>query len=365
MSSHSHSAQALEEGQRGGPRITQPLRPATISAEAAIASEKVPLEAAGRTVTLSSPAKVVFPERGWTKLDLANHYLLCVEGAFRGVRARPCMLKRWPRGVSAPPFFQKRAPKGAPTTEVLRQATEKPVPMFTPAEPADVLAMVQLGCVDLNPWTIRRGHLDHPDELRLDLDPTDDTPYDAVREVAALCRTVLEEVALTGWPKTSGSRGMHVYVRVEPRWDFLEVRRAGLALAREVERRAPGVATMEWWKEERRGVFIDYNQNARDRSIASAYSVRQTGRVSTPFRWDELGTIDPLAYDLGSFADRWAAVGDLTEGIDEAAGSLEGLLRLATLDDERGLADAPWPPHYPKQPGEPPRVNPSRRRSDA
>ena len=333
--------------------------------EAAIASEKVPLVVGGRTVMLSSPTKVVFPEQGWTKLDLANHYVRCVEGAFRGVRDRPCILKRWPQGVGAPPFFQKRAPKEAPTMEVLRQATEKPVPMFTPGDPADVLAMVQLGCVDLNPWTMRRGELDYPDELRLDLDPTDDTPYDAVREVASLCRTVLGEADLVGWPKTSGSRGMHIYVRIEPRWGFLDVRRAGLALAREVERRAPGVATTEWWKEERRGVFIDYNQNARDRSIASAYSVRHTGRVSTPFAWDELATIDPLAYDLGSFAARWSEVGDLTAGIDESAGSLDGLLQLATRDDERGLGDAPWPPHYPKQPGEPPRVNPSRRRSEA
>ena len=225
--------------------------------------------------------------------------------------------------------------------------------------------MVQLNCLDVHSWAVTTDDLDRPNELRIDLDPADGSDFDTAREVAAVCKALLEEHGLVGWPKTSGSRGIHVYVRIEPRWEFLEVRRAVVAFAREVERRAPEVATTAWWKEERHGVFLDFNQNARDKTIASAYSVRETGRVSAPFRWDELDSIDPLALDLPGFAARWEQVGDLAAGMDAAAGRLDGLLALADADDARGLPDLPWPPHYPKQPNEPPRVAPSRRRKGA
>jgi bifunctional non-homologous end joining protein LigD len=216
--------------------------------------------------------------------------------------------------------------------------------------------------VDLNPWPVRAEDLDHPDELRIDLDPTPGVAFADVRDIALAVRQVLEEHDLTGWPKTSGNRGLHVYARIRPVWSFTEVRRAALALGREVERRAPDVATTAWWKEERRGVFLDYNQNARDRTIASAYSVRHTGRVSTPLRWDEVATVEADAFPMDTFPARWSEVGDLTEGIDEAVGDLDGLLQLARRDEEGGLGDAPWPPHFPKQEGEPTRAQPSRRR---
>jgi DNA primase len=236
--------------------------------------------------------------------------------------------------------------------------------MFVPRTVADILKMVQLGCIDLNPWPVRAEDTDHPDEMRLDLDPTPGVDWSDVQEVAAVCREILEDVGLVGWPKTSGSRGLHIYVRLEPRWTFHEVRRAVLTLAREAERRTPK-ATTAWWKEERRGVFIDFNQNARDKTVASAYSVRPTGLVSTPFTWDELWDVDPFALTLDRFPDRWRSVGDPSEGIDEAAGSIEVLLEWVARDEADGQGDAPWPPHYPKQPGEPPRVAPSRRRKDA
>jgi DNA primase len=223
--------------------------------------------------------------------------------------------------------------------------------------------MAQLNCLDLNPWPVRAEHLDAPDELRVDLDPTPGVPFAEVRQVALVVRDVLGEHDLVGWPKTSGNRGLHVNVRIHPEWTFTAVRRAALALAREVERRMQGVATSVWWKEERHGVFVDYNQNARDRTVASAYSVRQTGLVSAPLAWDEVAEVDPRDFPLDRFAERYAAVGDLTEGIDAAAGRLDGLLDLAHRDEEQGLGDAPWPPHFPKQDGEPPRVQPSRRRT--
>jgi bifunctional non-homologous end joining protein LigD len=235
--------------------------------------------------------------------------------------------------------------------------------MFRPLDEGDVVWMAQMNCLDLNPWNARAADLDHPDELRIDLDPTEEYDFAAAREVAAAVKEVLDELGLAGWPKTSGNRGIHIYVRLEPRWDYFQVRRAGLALAREVERRHD-LATTAWWKEERSGVFIDYNQNARDKTIASAYSVRHTGLVSTPFRWDELPAVDHTAFDLMAFRDRWADVGDLTEGIDESAGVLDGLLDMVAADEERGLGDAPWPPHYPKMPGEPPRVQPSKMRKE-
>ena len=229
---------------------------------------------------------------------------------------------------------------------------------------ADLIEQVQLGVLDLNPWNARIDDLDHPDELRIDLDPTEGFTFEHCREIAGAVRSLLTDKGLVGWPKTSGSRGIHVYVRIAPRWDYFEVRRAGLALARELERRTD-LATTSWWKEERTGVFIDYNQNARDETIASAYSVRPTGLVSTPFRWDELDDIDPGAMDVVAFRDRWDAVGDLTAGIDDDPGDLTPLLDMVATDEANGIGDAPWPPHYQKMPGEPPRVQPSKRRKES
>jgi DNA primase len=235
--------------------------------------------------------------------------------------------------------------------------------MFAPLDESDVIWMAQMNCLDLNPWNARADDLVHPDELRVDLDPTEGHDFEAARDVAFAVKAVLDGLGLVAWPKTSGNRGIHIYVRLQREWDFYQVRRAALALAREVERRHE-LATTAWWKEERDGVFIDFNQNAWDKTIASAYSIRHTGLVSTPFTWDELGTIDHRAMDLASFRDRWAAVGDLTEGIDEAAGRLEGLLEMVAADETDGIGDAPWPPHYPKMPGEPPRVQPSKMRKE-
>ena len=326
-----------------------------------MARSETVVDAAGVAVRLSSPDKVMFPERGWTKLDVAQHYLRCAEGVLRAIGGRPCLLKRWPQGAGGEPFYQKRAPKAARETAWITFPSARPGRMVAARELQDVIWMVQLNCLDLHSWPVTTEDLDHPDELRLDLDPADGADFELARAVAALCRDVLAEHGLEGRPKTSGSRGIHIYVPIEPRWTFHEVRRASLALAREVERREPGLATTEWWKERRRGVFIDYNQNARDKTIASAYSVRHTGLVSAPFAWDELETIDPHALDLEAFAERWDALGDVAATIEAPPGRLDGLLALAEADEARGLGDAPWPPHYPKQPGEPPRVQPSKR----
>jgi bifunctional non-homologous end joining protein LigD len=329
-----------------------------------MAKSEVTIEAAGRQVRLTSPDKVLFPDSGWTKLDVVEHYLLCGEAAVRGVRRRPTSLKRWPEGVAKDFFFTKRAPSTITHSAPVLFPSARPGNMPYVEDVADIVEQVQLGVIDLNPWTSRIDDLDHPDELRIDLDPTEGFEFDHCREVAGEAGRLLEEKGLTTWPKTSGSRGIHVYVRLRPEWDFFEVRRAVLAVGRELERRTDGLATTEWWKEDRAGVFVDYNQNARDKTIASAYSVRQTGLVSAPFRWDELAAVDPEALDLVSFRDRLAEVGDPAEGIDDAAGDLTPLLDMVAEDEERGLGDAPWPPHYPKMPGEPPRVQPSKRRTD-
>ena len=329
-----------------------------------MATNETHVEAAGRSVRVSSPDKVLFPDPGWTKLDVVRHYLRCAGGAVRGVYRRPCSLKRWPKGVEEDFFFTKRAPSTVRAAVSVRFPSARPGRMPVVDDVSDIVDQVQLGVIDLNPWTSRAEDVDHPDEMRLDLDPTPGFGFDHCRDVAAGCRDLLEELGLVGWPKTSGSRGIHVYVRLEPRWTFHEVRRAVLALGREMERRMPSLATTAWWKEERTGVFIDYNQNARDKTIASAYSLRQTGLVSTPFAWDEVATIDPEEMTLEGFAERWDTVGDLTEGIDEAVGDLTPLLEMVAADEDRGLGDAPWPPHYRKQPGEPPRVQPSKRKQD-
>lgn len=321
------------------------------------------VEVAGRTVRVSSPDRVLFPGTTITKLDLVEHYLRCAAGAVRGVFRRPTSLKRWPAGAGEDFFFTKRAPDAITHHHPVRFPSARPGDMPYVEDAADVVEQVQLGVIDLNPWNARIDDLDHPDELRLDLDPTPGFGFDHCRQVAAAARELLGEVGLTGWPKTSGSRGIHVYVRIAPRWDYYEVRRAGLALARELERRT-GLATTAWWKEEREGVFIDYNQNARDKTIASAYSVRQTGLVSTPFGWDELEAIDPQAMTIAAFRDRWDEVGDLTAGIDDDPGDLTPVLAMVATDEAAGIGDAPWPPHYPKMPGEPPRVQPSKRRME-
>jgi bifunctional non-homologous end joining protein LigD len=329
--------------------------------------ERELIEVCGREVAVSNPGKVFFPERGVTKLDLVNYYLECEEAAVRALVERPTVLKRWVNGVTGEAFFQKRVPEGAPewleTTTVTfpsgRSARELVV-----VDGAHLAWGVNLGVIDWNPWPVRRADLDHPDELRIDLDPGPEIEFKQVCEVAMSVRDVLEEHSLRGYPKTSGSRGIHVYVRVAPERDFYELRRAALALAREVERRMPGRATSRWWKEEREGVFIDYNQNARDRTIASAYSVRAVpdARVSCPLEWEEVPDVDPGELHIGTVPERVRRRGDPSASMDENPGSLESLLELAERDEREGLGDAPWPPHFRKQRSEPRRVQPSRAR---
>ena len=323
------------------------------------------IEAAGREVRISSPGKVFFPERGITKLDLIGYYLECEEAVVRHLRERPTTLKRWVDGVTGEFFFQKRIPDNAP--EWLQSATVsfpsgRTARELVVADGAHLAWGVNLGVIDWNPWPVRRSDLDHPDELRVDLDPTPEVGFDEVRAVAHGVREVLAEHGLTGFPKTSGSRGIHVYVRIHPQHDFDDVRRAAVALAREVERRMPGRATSKWWKEERVGVFIDYNQNARDRTVASAYSVRAVpdARVSCPLEWDEVDDADPAELRLDTVPARLRERGDPSATMDETAASLDGLLELAARDSAAGMPDAPWPPQFRKAAGEAPRVQPSR-----
>jgi bifunctional non-homologous end joining protein LigD len=326
------------------------------------------LEIAGREVTISNPDKVFFPKTGHTKMDLFRYYLAVADGALRGAGGRPMALKRYVNGVEAAPFFQKRAPSSRPDwieTVTLAFPSGRTADEIVVRDAAQLAWIVNLGCVDLNPHPVRAEDLEHPDELRVDLDPVRGVPWSQVRDVAMVTRAVLDDLGLLGWPKTSGSRGIHVFCRIERRWTFAEVRRAALALAREVERRAPGIATSKWWKEERHGVFLDYNQNAKDRTTASAYSVRPTAdaRVSTPLMWDEVPACDPAQLTIETVPRRFAEIGDPGGGIDDAAGSLDALLALSAEQEAAGLGDAPWPPHYEKQPGEPPRVQPSKRRA--
>ena len=322
---------------------------------------------AGREVAVSNPDKVFFPAAGYTKGDLVSYYLAVAEGALRGVFNRPMALKRFVNGAEGEAFFQKRAPAARPPwieTAVLSFPSGRTAEEVVVRDAAQLAWVVNLGCIDLNPHPVRADDLEHPDELRIDLDPMPGVPWAQVREVALVVRTVLDDAGLTGWPKTSGSRGMHIYCRIERRWTYPEVRRAAVALAREVERRAPAIATSRWWKEERHGVFLDYNQNAKDRTVASAYSVRPTrdARVSTPLRWEEVPDCEPEAFTLATVPARLAAGGDPAAGIDDAVGSLDQLLELAARQEAAGLPDAPWPPHYRLQPGEAPRVQPSRGR---
>jgi bifunctional non-homologous end joining protein LigD len=325
------------------------------------------LQIAGREVTVTNPAKVYFPAAGHTKLDLVRYYIAVADGALTGAGGRPMALKRFVNGADGEFFFQKRAPDNRPAwleTVELSFPSGRTADEIVVSDAAGLAWIANLGCIDLNPHPVRADDLDHPDELRVDLDPVPGVPWSQIRDVALVAREALEAVGLTGWPKTSGSRGIHINVRIERRWTFPEVRRAALALARDVERRAPSIATSKWWKEERHGVFLDYNQNAKDRTVASAYSVRPTpdARVSMPLRWDEVPDVQAEDFTLATVPALYAERGDAGAGIDEAVGSLEALLELSARDEAEGQGDAPWPPNYRKQEGEPPRVMPSRQR---
>ena len=324
--------------------------------------------AGGREIPITNPAKVLFPEAGHTKLDLVRYYLAVAEGALRGAGGRPNVLVRYPNGIKAEFFYQKRAPAARPPwIEIvsLKFPSGQSADEVVPREPAALAWLANLACLELHPHPVRADDLDHPDELRVDLDPVPGVGWEQVRQVAVVVQATLAEFGLIGWPKTSGSRGIHVIARIERRWSFGQVRRAALALAREVERRAPTLATSKWWKEERHGVFVDYNQNAKDRTVASAYSVRPTAdaRVSAPLDWDEVPTCDPAEFTLTTMPKRFAELGDRHAGIDQSAGSLEPLLELSARHQREGLGDAPWPPHYRKQEGEPKRVQPSKARA--
>ena len=324
--------------------------------------------AAGVEIPISNPGKVLFPEAGITKLDLVHYYLAVAEGALRAAGGRPNVLVRYPNGIQDEFFYQKRAPESRPPwLEVvsLRFPSGRSAAEVVPRDARALAWMANLACLELHPHPVRAEDLDHPDELRIDLDPVPGVPWSQVLEVAAVVRSTLDDFGLTGWPKTSGSRGVHVYVRIERRWTFTDVRRAALAFAREVERRAPAIATSKWWKEERQGVFLDYNQNAKDRTVAAAYSVRPTAdaRVSAPLTWEELASCDPRDFTLRTMPARFTAVGDRHEQIDGRPCNLDSLLALAERHQSEGLGDAPWPPHYKKQEGEPARVQPSRRRT--
>ncbi len=322
----------------------------------------------GHEVSISNPRKVLFPEAGHTKLDLVRYYLDVAEGALRAAGGRPNVLVRYPNGIKGEFFYQKRAPLSRPDwIEVvsLKFPSGRSAEEIVPRDAAALAWMANLACLELHPHPVRADDLDHPDELRVDLDPVPGILWPQVQEVARVVHGTLIDYGLTGWPKTSGSRGMHVYVRIERRWMFDQVRRAALALAREVERRAPSIATSKWWKEERHGVFLDYNQNAKDRTVAAAYSVRPTpdARVSAPLTWEEVDDCDPADFTLATMPRRLATAGDRHTDMDRQPCSLERLLDLSARQEQDGLGDAPWPPHYKRQKGEPARVQPSRRRT--
>lgn len=331
-------------------------------------SPKTVIEVAGREVTVSNPQKVYFPRTGHTKLDIVRYYLAVADGALRGVAGRPMALKRFVNGAEEEPFFQKRAPSSRPAwveTARLSFPSGRVADEVVLRDAAGLAWVANLGCIDLNPHPVLASDLDHPDELRVDLDPVPGVPWSQILDVALVARSVLADYGLTGWAKTSGSRGMHIYARISASESFADVRRAAVAVAREIERRAPELATSKWWKEERHGVFVDYNQNAKDRTVASAYSVRPLpdARVSTPLAWDEVPGVDPAAFTIDTVPVRFAKIGDPWAGIDEAVGSLADLLVQADRDEAAGLPDAPWPPHYDKQAGEEARVQPSKRRT--
>ena len=322
----------------------------------------------GRELAVSNPGKILFPQAGYTKLDLARYYVDVARGALRAAGGRPNVLVRYPNGVGGEFFYQKRAPASRPPwidVVALHFPSGHTAEEVVPRDAAALVWMANLACLELHPHPVRADDVDHPDELRIDLDPVPGVEWTQVRSVARVVQEALADAGLAGWPKTSGSRGMHVYVRIERRWTFDEVRRAALAFARDVERRAPALATSKWWKEERHGVFLDYNQNAKDRTIAAAYSVRPTpdARVSAPLAWDEIDACDPRDFTLKTMPARLRDAGDPHDAMDASAGALDRLLDLADRHAREGLGDAPWPPHYRKQRDEPPRVQPSRRRT--
>lgn len=330
-------------------------------------AEALELTVGERTVRLSHPDKVYFPERGFTKLDVARYYLAVGEGILRALRDRPTTLERYPDGVGGESFFQKRAPKNLPDwipTGRIAFPSGRYADEICPTETGAVLWAANLGCLTFHPWPVRRGDTEHPDELRIDLDPQPGTDYRDAVHAAAELREVLGELGLRGWPKTSGGRGLHVFVPIEPRWTFAQVRRSAIAIARELERRARDRVTTAWWKEERGAkVFVDYNQTARDRTIASAYSVRPRPHapVSAPLLWDEVPDARPDDFDLATMPGRYAEVGDVHADMDDHAFGLEAALDLAARDErEHGLGDLPYPPEHPKMAGEPKRVQPSR-----
>jgi bifunctional non-homologous end joining protein LigD len=332
--------------------------------------ERVVLEVAGRDVTVTNPGKVYFPEAGITKLDVVRYYLAVAEGALRGAGGRPNVLVRYADGIHGEFFYQKRAPAARPEwieVVALRFPSGRIAEEVVPRDAAALAWMANLACLELHPHPVRAEDLDHPDELRVDLDPVPGVEWSQLQAVAKAVHAALDDLGLVGWPKTSGSRGIHVNVRIHRRWSFPQVRRAALALARDVERRAPTLATSKWWKEERHGVFLDYNQNAKDRTVASAYSVRPKpdARVSAPVTWLELDECRPEDFTLRTMPARFAAIGDRHEKIDEHPCSLDSLLDLSAKQEAEGLGDAPWPPHYAKQPGEPARVAPSRKKGAA
>ena len=319
----------------------------------------------GREVAVTNPDKVLFPEAGHTKMDLVRYYLAVAEGALRGAGGRPNVLVRYPNGLGQEFFYQKRAPESRPDwieVVALKFPSGRTAEEMVPRDAAALAWMANLACLELHPHPVLAEDLDHPNELRVDLDPMPDVPWRQVQDVASVVRIVLDEFKLAGWPKTSGSRGIHINVRIHPRWTFTEVRRAALALAREVERRVPALATSKWWKEERHGVFLDYNQNAKDKTVCSAFSVRPRpdARVSTPLTWEEIDECNPADFTMKTMPAWFKVNGDRHANINSHAGSLEPLLELSDRQEKDGQGDAPWPPQYKKMPGEPTRVQPSR-----
>ena len=325
----------------------------------------------GREVRVTHSDKPYFSKQiKVSKLDLVRYYLAVAPGALNGIRDRPIVLKRFVDGAEGQAFYQKRAPENRPTwlrTVTLSFPSGRKAEEIVVDDAPGLAWIVNLGCIELHPHPVRTGDLDHPDELRVDLDPGPGVGWDDVRRVSLEVKALLEEMGLRGWPKTSGSRGMHVNVRIEQRWTFSEVRRAAVALSREIERRVPKLASSKWWKEERHGVFLDYNQNAKDRTTCSAYSVRPLpdARVSMPLAWNEVTECDPADFTILTAPKRFAEIGDPHADMDQAAGSLEKLLELADRDQESGLGDAPWPPHFRKMSDEATRVAPSRAKKSA
>jgi DNA ligase D len=337
----------------------------------AFVAEEHALEVAGRELAISSPAKVFFSERGETKLDLVRYYLAVGEPLLRTVRGRPTLMQRFPHGAEGSSFFQKRVPESAPDwlqTTIVSTPNGTTSRALVLADMAHVLWAVNLACLGFHVWPYVHDRPDVADELRLDLDPQPGVDFDGIREAAAALRALLGELGIVGYPKTTGNRGLHVYVRLEPRWDSYQVRSAAVAAARELERRHPELVTAAWWKEERgRRVFVDYNQNAPHKTVFGAWSVRARpgAQVSAPLTWDEIDTLHPDELTLASVPERLTAVGDPWAGMNDEPQSLEPLLELHERDRAAGLMDAPWPPVYPKQPDEPPRVAPTRARKDA